>query len=167
MLVAGIGNIFLSDDGFGVEVANRLTATPAPEGVKVADYGIRGLHLAYELLEGYDVVVLVDTVSRGDPPGTVSVLELDGDPEGEAIPDAHDMNPQTVLALLADMGGRIDRLLLVGCEPADLREGMGLSDQVEVAVSDAVRMVNELIEAETSALTSGPGGRSTSTGREN
>lgn len=148
MLVAGIGNIFLSDDGFGVEVANRLAARPHPDNVTVSDYGIRGLHLAYEMLEGYEVVILVDTVSRGDAPGTISVLEVDPDVEGGAAPDAHDMDPVTVLSLLSDLGGQVDRLLLVGCEAADLEEGIGLSPAVEAVVDKAVRVVDELIQRE-------------------
>lgn len=152
VLVAGIGNIFLGDDGFGVEVANRLATRPLPEGVKVSDFGIRGLHLAYELLEGYDIVVLVDTVCRGDPPGTISVIELAADLEGGAAPDAHDMEPQTVLALLADLGGHVERLLLVGFEPADVEERIGLSAVAAGAVDGAVSMVEDLIEQETSAF---------------
>ena len=81
MLVAGIGNIFLGDDGFGVEVAQRLADRPMPEGVQVADFGIRGVHLAYELLDGYDALVLVDAVPMGEPPGTVAVIE----PELDAV----------------------------------------------------------------------------------
>jgi hydrogenase maturation protease len=146
--VAGIGNLFLSDDGFGPEVARRLAAERLPQGAKVVDFGIRGLHLAYELLEGYDLLVLVDTVQRGDAPGTVTVLEPEPDPEAEAAPDAHDMDAQKMLALLAGMGGQIDRVLVVGCEAADTSEGIGLSPAVTAAVDDAMRVVRELVEQE-------------------
>lgn len=148
ILVAGIGNLFLGDDGFGPEVARRLAGRELPGGVKVADYGIRGLHLAYELLDGYDVLILVDAVRRGDPPGTVSVLEADPTSEGEGLPDAHDMDPANMLALLTDMGGRIERLLVVGCEVAEVGEGIGLSDPVVRAVDEAARVVRELVDEE-------------------
>ncbi|MGH9280314.1 MAG: hydrogenase maturation protease [Acidimicrobiales bacterium] len=148
VLVAGVGNIFLGDDGFGVEVANRLLERPQPDGVKVADFGIRGLHLAYELLEGYELVVLVDALHTGDEPGAIVVFEPDAVTEGGVPPDAHDMNPETVLGLLADLGGHVERLLIVGCEPADLGERIGLSDRMWAAVDDAVGVVEELIEEE-------------------
>ncbi len=155
MLVAGIGNIFLGDDGFGVEVANRLAAKPQPEGVTVSDYGIRGLHLAYEMLDGYDVVIFIDTVNRGDVPGTITVMEVDPNVGGGAAPDAHDMDPVTVLSLLADLGGQVDRLLVVGCEAEDLEEGIGLSGPVESVVDKAVRVIEELIQRERTALRAG------------
>jgi hydrogenase maturation protease len=151
VLVAGIGNIFLSDDGFGVEVANRLASQPMPAGVRVADFGIRGVHLAYELLEGYDTLVLVDAISRGDPPGTVSILEAPAHPEAddgdgvlEAM-DAHGMQPAAVLAMLSDLGGAVDRVLVVGCEPESLEDGIGLSEPVTAAIPAAVDAVRELI----------------------
>ncbi len=151
ILVAGVGNVFLGDDGFGCEVARRLVARGPtfPAGVKVEDFGIRGLHLVYEILDGYDLVILVDTASLGDSPGTVAVLEVDTASEGGGIPDAHDMNPQNVLDLLADLGGRLDRLLIVGCEPYSLDENLGLSAGMEAAVEGAVGLVQELIEQET------------------
>ena len=152
VLVAGIGNIFLGDDGFGSEVARRLLAEPESlaEGVKVVDSGIRGLHLAFELLDGYDLLIIVDTVSRGDPPGTITVLEADAQSEGGGIPDAHDMDPQNVLDLLTDFGGSVGRVLVVGCEAATVDEVMGLSSPVAAAVDDAIRVVRELVEEESS-----------------
>jgi len=154
VLVAGIGNIFLGDDGFGTEVAQRLGARPQPDGVKVTDFGIRGLHLALELMEGYDLVVLVDAVRRGDPPGTVSVIEPDtSDLGGEASPDAHDMDPVTVLRLLDDMGGEIDQLLLVAGEVAETDEQIGLSVPMAAAVDEAVRVVENLVAEHVSTLT--------------
>jgi len=158
ILVAGIGNIFQSDDGFGSEVARRLLAGPAmPERVKVVDYGIRGVHLAYELLDGYDAAILVDATSQGGDPGTIYVIEPDIDAiESETglaeagIVDAHGMDPASVLTLLRSLGGRIDRLLVVGCEPADVDEGMGLSEPVAGAVDEAAALVRQLVEQELS-----------------
>lgn len=155
-LVAGVGNIFLGDDGFGVEVVHRLLAGPLPAGVKVVDYGIRGLHLAYELLDGYDELVLVDALPRGGDPGTVYVFEPatgdpgggpDDDPGGAAPPmDGHDMNPQAVLALVRALGGRLGRVVVIGCEPADASDRMGLTAPVAAAVDRAVHTVRDLIE---------------------
>ena len=149
VLVAGVGNLFLRDDGFGAEVARRLVAAgDLPESVKVVDIGIRGLHLAYELLDGYRLLVLVDTVKRGDAPGTLTVLEVDPTSEGESVPDAHDMDPAQMLAVLADLGGSVDRMLVVGCEGADVGEGIGLSEPVAAAAERAVQVVRELVEHE-------------------
>ena len=152
VLVAGIGNIFLGDDGFGVEVANRLAGQEVPPGVRVADFGIRGVHLAYELLDGYDALVLVDAVPMGEPPGTVAILEpeLGGserDSDGEAPPvmDAHSMNPAVVLDMLASLGGEVGRVLVVGCEPSVLDEQIGLSAPVAAAVDRAVEAVLEAL----------------------
>jgi hydrogenase maturation protease len=160
-LVAGIGNVFLSDDAFGVEVAQRLTQRPLPEGVRVEDYGIRGIHLAYELLEGYDTLVLIDAVPIGEPPGTLAVIEpeLDAagigaaelgdvlDPSAIAMVDAHTMSPDVVLATLARLGGSVGRVVIVGCQPADLREGIGLSPAVAAVVDDAADLCLEVLDA--------------------
>jgi hydrogenase maturation protease len=147
-LVACVGNIFLGDDGFGVEVARRLAARELPAGVRVADFGIRGLHLAYELAEKrYETVILVDATPRGGEPGTVYLIEPDLDQLGEQAPsaaDAHGMDPQTVFALLRTLGGRPGRVLIVGCEPATTEEGIGLSDPVAAAVEEAVTLILEL-----------------------
>jgi hydrogenase maturation protease len=146
-LVAGVGNIFLRDDGFGVEVAHRLLAGPLPDGVKVVDYGIRGLHLAYELLDGYEELVIVDALPRGGAPGTVYVFEpAAGDDAAEPPPmDGHDMTPQAVLSLVRAMGGTLGGVVVVGCEPADVTDGMGLSAPVAAAVDEAVHAVHDLI----------------------
>jgi len=143
-LIAGIGNIFNADDGFGSEVARRLRTWPAPDGVRVEDYGIRGVHLAYELLEGYDLVVLIDALSRGEAPGTLSVLEPDVDLDDVPPLDSHQMDPRAVLGMVTAMGGVIGRVLVVGCEPATIDEGIGLSPAVAAAVDEAVRLVTEL-----------------------
>jgi hydrogenase maturation protease len=149
ILVAGCGNVFLADDAFGVEVATRLLQTDLPEGVVVRDTGIRGVHLVYELLDGWDTVIIVDTSPRGEVPGTVSLIEPDPDAEpGDAsLLDAHSMNPDAVLAMVRILGGEIGRILVVACEPAEITERMGLSPVVTAAVDEAVTMVRELIGA--------------------
>lgn len=148
MLVAGIGNVFLGDDGFGVEVARRLSRRPLPPGTEVIDYGIRGLHLAYELLGGrFDTLVLIDAIPLEDPPGTIAVLDVDPDaPEiaGRGV-DAHGMDPVAVLGLLRTLGGQLSRVRVVGCAPAVLAEGMGLSDVVLAAVREAEQVVLKLV----------------------
>ena len=116
VLVAGIGNIFMADDGFGVEVARRLAQRELPPGVDVQDFGIRGLDLMYALGDDYDVVVLVDAVPRGEVPGTVSVIEPEVE-AGDMALDAHGMDPVKVLALARQLGDVPERVLLVGCEP--------------------------------------------------
>ena len=147
MMVAGVGNIFLADDGFGVEVARRMSADVLPAGVEVEDYGIRGMHLAFQLLEGYDTLILIDAVQHGDQPGTIFVIEpdLDAAPINPAT-DAHSMNPDAVLSTLATLGGRVGRVLVVGCEPAELVERIGLSEVVNRAVDEAVSVVRKLID---------------------
>jgi hydrogenase maturation protease len=163
VLVAGIGNIFHSDDGFGSEVARRLITEPMPEGVTVTDFGIRGIHLAYELLDGYDTAILIDATQQGGEPGTIYVIEPDFDAietdNGLAeagIQDAHGMDPASVLALLRSLGGGVERLLVVGCEPADVEDGMGLSEPVARAVDEAVRVVRELITEDPGDPSPGP-----------
>lgn len=150
MLVAGVGNIFFGDDGFGVEVVKRLAAGPLPEWVRVRDFGIRGIHLAYDLLDGaYETVVLVDAAPRGGRPGTLYLIEPDVEAlEADTAADAHGMHPAAVFAMLKSLGGTPGRVLIVGCEPqAAAEENMGLSPPVEDAVDEAVRMVRELIAA--------------------
>jgi hydrogenase maturation protease len=151
VLVAGIGNIFLSDDGFGVEVANRLAAVPMPAGVRVADFGVRGVHLAYELLDGYDRLVLVDAVPMGEAPGTLAVIQpisagipgADGD---IPVVDAHSMSPDVVLATLSRLGGSVEEIYIVGCQPASLDEGIGLSPSVASAVEGAMDLCRQLAD---------------------
>ncbi|HEU5474967.1 MAG TPA: hydrogenase maturation protease [Actinophytocola sp.] len=148
VLVAGIGNIFLGDDGFGVEVARRLSEVDVPESVRVADYGIRGMHLAYDLAgAGYELIILVDATGRGEPPGTVYVIELDPASGDDVAPvlDAHGMQPDVVLRLVRTLGADPGRVLLVGCEPERLDQRMGLSPVVERAVGTAVDLVRHLV----------------------
>jgi hydrogenase maturation protease len=148
VLVAGIGNIFLGDDGFGVEVIRRLG--PLPESVTVKDFGIRGYDLAYALLEPYDLVILVDAAPGGAEPGSIYVIEPsveDGAPEAAAL-DAHAMNPVSVLRLALSMGPVTARILLVACEPESLGgdEGrMELSATVAASVDEAARTVARLV----------------------
>jgi hydrogenase maturation protease len=149
ILVAGVGNIFLGDDAFGVEVAQRLAQRPQPEGARIVDFGIRGLDLAYALLEGYEAVVLVDALPRGGSPGTLYVLEPDVPQASAASVETHNVDPVKVLQLAAAMGGRVDRLLVVGCEPTPLDASaemqMGLSAAVRAAVDRAVPLVEAVV----------------------
>ncbi len=145
-LVAGVGNIFFGDDGFGVEVARRLAERELPDGVTVADYGISGMHLAYDLSDGYDRAILIDATPRGGTPGAVYVLEPEQPAEADtALFDAHGMQPDVVLGMIGMLGGKKGRMLIVGCEPASARPGIGLSEPVAAAVDGAVRTVLELI----------------------
>ncbi|MFI0787761.1 hydrogenase maturation protease [Streptomyces lydicus] len=155
-LIAGVGNIFLGDDGFGVEAVRRLGEHPLPEGVEVIDAGVRGIHLAYQMLDGYHTVLLVDATARGTEPGTLHLLDAT-DPAAtrtrDTALDGHHMTPDAVLALLdtlsAGTGGRRPRRVMVlGCEPADLAEGIGLSQPVDAAVDEAVRMIRQLVGAD-------------------
>jgi hydrogenase maturation protease len=147
ILVAGVGNVFLGDDGFGVEVVRHLAGRPLPAGVEVVDVGIRGVHLAYELLDGCDLLILVDAAARGEPPGTVSLIEVEpGDVDAApALIDAHGLAPDDVLGLVQRLGGRPGRTLVVACEPADLGPGMELSAPARAAVPDAVRLVETIV----------------------
>ena len=149
VLVAGIGNVFLRDDGFGVEVAARLSREALPQGVRVLDTGIRARDLAYELVEGaYETAILVDAVQRGGNAGTVYVIEPDpaaGRAALDVAGDGHSMNPAATLALVHAMGGVATRILVVGCEPASLEEGIGLTEPVAAAVDEAISVVRELL----------------------
>jgi hydrogenase maturation protease len=151
VLVAGIGNVFQTDDAFGVEVANRLSERPLPPGVRVEDFGIRGVHLAYELLGGYDGLVIIDAVPMGEPPGTLAIIEPEPDAaptngdDALAVVDAHTMNPDVVLGTLHHLGGSVERIFIIGCQPANLQDGMGLSPAVAAAVDDAAEMCRQLV----------------------
>ncbi|WP_330294417.1 hydrogenase maturation protease [Streptomyces sp. NBC_00503] len=174
ILVAGIGNVFLGDDGFGVEALRQLSAYELPDHAEAVDFGVRGVHLAYQLLDGYDTLVLVDATARGGAPGTLYLIEpnepnelnepngwdgRDGpdapDGSGRIAPaapvlDGHQMSPDAVLALLHSLCEGTGttpprRILVVGCEPASLEEGIGLSEPVAAAVPEAVRMILDLL----------------------
>jgi hydrogenase maturation protease len=150
ILVAGIGNVFLGDDGFGVELARRLADHPLAGDAEVVDFGIRGMDLAYALLEGYDAAVLLDATPRGEPPGTLYVIEPDVE-AADVAPEAHGMDPVKVLALARTLGGTPPRTLIVGCEPqtrmsSDDEEIVAeLSEPVRAALDEATRLVESLL----------------------
>ncbi len=153
ILVAGIGNIFLGDDAFGVEVVRRMAGLKLPAGVRVSDFGIRGFDLAYALQDGYETTILVDACPHGQPPGTLYVIAPDlkvlDDPEApQAAIEAHAMNPMNVLRMARAMNIELKNVLLVGCEPETFggEDGqMGLSAPVEAAVDEAVKLVESLV----------------------
>lgn len=175
ILVAGIGNVFLGDDGFGVEVVRCLHARRRdawPPDVRVIDYGIRGIDLYYALLDGVDLAILVDATHRDGPPGTLYTIEsCAGSPgedfKGDASPvmiSPHDLDPAKVLQAVAAMGGEVGRIVLIGCEPETLgtEEGqearMGLSEPVAAAVNEAVETIETMIEnaqAQTAVVNAG------------
>lgn len=153
VLVACVGNIFLGDDGFGSAVAAELAGAPLGDGVRLHDYGISSVHLLYDLLEGYDTLVLVDTVGRQEgPPGTLYLIEPDlapaeGAPEAPAL-DPHDLPPGGALELVPLLGGRVEQILVVGVQPESLEEGIGLSAAVAGAVGGAAQMVRDVVSRE-------------------
>jgi len=152
VLVAGIGNVFMADDGFGVEVAKALAGRELPRGADLVDFGIRGMDLVFALGEGYDVALFIDAVPRGEEPGTLFVIEPDlAEQDGPVMLDAHGMDPVKVLALAGQLGPVPERILVVGCEPqvkmtGDEEELVGeLSPPVRAAVSDAADLVESLL----------------------
>ena len=148
VLVATAGNIFLGDDGFGCEVARRLAEVDLPDDVEVRDYGIGGLHLAYDLLDGHETLLLVDTISRGAEPGSLCLLEVTDDDVADSGLETHGMDPATVLATLRTLGGQMPRTLVLGCQPEDVSERIGLSSTVDEAVGVAVTTVVEIVTDE-------------------
>jgi hydrogenase maturation protease len=163
ILVAGVGNIFRGDDAFGVEVVRRLAARPLPDGVRAADFGIRGHDLAYAILDGYDAVILVDAAARaarpsktakqallqaeadergagdrtdrGEQPGTLYALELDpNEPAGPRLVEGHGIDLPAVFGLVRALGGTFPPVYLVGCEPAEL----GPDDEGAMGLSEPV-----------------------------
>jgi hydrogenase maturation protease len=157
VLIAGVGNIFLGDDGFGVEVVQRLTRRTLPEGVEVVDFGIRGMDLAYAMLEDYDLIVFVDATPRGREPGTVYLIEPEIEEDGAVSLDTHGMDPVKVIKLSRALGAPQTRTLVVGCEP-EMIPGQGgsethpyddmlmeLSEPVHAAVEEAVKLVESLV----------------------
>jgi hydrogenase maturation protease len=152
ILVAGVGNAWLRDDGFGGAVARRLEQLELPAGVTVIDAGTGGLDLAYEVMRGYDALVILDVSKQGGAPGTLYVMEPDeeevrgGIEDGETI-NPHAMDPQTVLRFVKSIGAWPGRVVVIACEPADVDEmGWGLSDDVERAVDRAVTLVLETVD---------------------
>ena len=156
ILIAGIGNIFLGDDAFGCEVVKSLAGRGMPEGVEVVDFGIRGFDLAYALHDGYEAVIFVDALPRGEEPGTVYLIEPEIEDEGEVTLDTHGMDPVKVLRLARAMGAEVPRTLVVGCEPQNI-PGRGethpyddmlmeLSEPVQAAVEEAANLVKSLVK---------------------
>jgi len=152
ILIAGIGNIFLADDGFGCEVVKRLAERGLPEGVEVVDFGIRGLDLAYALMDPYEAVIFVDALPRGEEPGTVYLIEPEFEVGGEAAIDTHGMDPVKVIRFAQAMGAETTRTLVVGCEPGVVVTGenyedmlMELSEPVSSAVEEAANLVETLV----------------------
>jgi hydrogenase maturation protease len=147
ILIAGIGNIFLGDDAFGVEVAKRLALRPLPPDVRVVDFGIRGIDLTYALLDDYNQVILVDAVQRGGRPGTLYIIE----PllESAGAMQTHEMAPAKVLAAAKAMGAALTNVVIVGCEPEDFgsedEPRMGLSRAAEAAVEEAVTLIESMV----------------------
>ena len=153
ILVAGIGNIFLGDDGFGVEVVRRLVRRELPEGVEVVDFGIKGMDLVYALQDDYEVVVFIDATPRGEKSGTVYLVEPEIEEDGAVMLDTHGMDPVKVLKFARFLGAKPTRTLVVGCEPQVVVSGedyedvrVELSDPVRAAVEEAVKLVESLVE---------------------
>jgi hydrogenase maturation protease len=152
ILVAGIGNAWLRDDGFGGEVAKRLGERELPEEAAVFDFGTGGLDLAYEVMRGYDALILLDVSRQGGEPGTLYVMEADEDEVDAGIEDGqvinpHGMDPQTVLRFVKSLGAWPGKVVVIACEPAEVEAmGFGLSDGVAGAVDGAVNLVLETIE---------------------
>ena len=161
ILVAGIGNAWLRDDGFGGEVAKLLSEQELPAGVRVIDFGSGGLDLAYEAMRGYDALVLIDISRQGEPPGTLYVMEadeddVDGKIEDGQMLDPHGMDPQTVLRFVKAVGGWPGRVFVVACEPEVVEDvGFGLSDAVGGAIAKAAEVVLETV-AELQSDAGGP-----------
>jgi hydrogenase maturation protease len=146
ILVAGIGNIFLGDDGFGPEVIRHVPDRIAGPRVRVVDYGIRGMHLAYDLLDGCEALVLVDALPSRGAPGTMHVFEADHETLSAGIClDAHAMDPVAVFASLNALGGTPPYTIIVGCEVETVEEGIGLSEAVTAAVPKAAQAVDDVV----------------------
>jgi hydrogenase maturation protease len=151
ILVAGIGNVFLGDDGFGVALAGRLAQRELAPGVEVVDFGIRGMDLAYAMQDGWEAVILLDATPRGEAPGTLYVIEPESGDGQDAALETHGMDPARVLSLIQALGGRPPRTLVVGCEPrtrmsADDESVVAeLSEPVRLALDEGVRLVESLI----------------------
>jgi hydrogenase maturation protease len=152
ILVATVGNLWLGDDGFGHEVAKRLRERDLGTKVAVADFGSGGLDLAYEVMRGYDALILVDSGRQGGEPGTLYVMDVDPDDVDGAIEDGaqidpHGMDPQTVLRFVKSVGGWPGKVVVIACEPQQVEEvGIGLSEPVAAAVDGAVQLVVEVVE---------------------
>lgn len=146
ILVAGIGNIFLGDDGFGPEVMRHVLGQPLDADVRAVDYGIRGMHLAYDLLEGWRALVLVDALPDRGAPGTLHIFEADHETLcSTAGLEAHSMDPAAVFATLNALGGVAPQTIVIGCEVENIDDGIGLSEAVTTAVPGAVSAINDVL----------------------
>ena len=154
--MAGIGNIFLGDDGFGPEVIRHVPEQVASPRVRVVDYGIRGMHLAYDLLDGCEALILVDALPNRGTPGTVHVFEADHETLTAQVGlDAHAMDPAAVFASLAALGGTAPYTVVIGCEVDNVDEGMGLTGAVAAAVPDAVNAIEDVVARLTTPVAGG------------
>ena len=144
-MIACVGNLFNSDDGFGSLVATQLAKSNLPQNVVIIDFGIRARDLSYELLNEWQTVIIVDAASRGGNPGTLLVIEPEDISNGEAAEHGHSMNPLAAIEHAVKMGAKFDKLLVVACEPENLAEGIGLSPSVELAIPKAVSLIRTLI----------------------
>jgi hydrogenase maturation protease len=153
-LVAGVGNVFFGDDGFGCAVAQHLARGAQKEGVSVVDFGIRGMHLAYELASGYDAAIIIDAVARGGRAGTLYVLDP-GRADRPAVADAHGIDLDAVFAMMRALGAAPAQVVVVGCEAAELTARIGLSDALTQAVDAAVALVKTLLEDGARAVAGG------------
>jgi len=146
VLVAGIGNIFLGDDGFGSEVVRHVPVQPDDAGVRVVDYGIGGMHLAYDLLDDWDALVIVDAIPSRGSPGALHVFEADHESlSATAALDAHGMDPAAVFDSLTALGGTPPYTVVIGCEVGSVDEGIGLTGSVAAAVPGAIHAVAEVV----------------------
>jgi hydrogenase maturation protease len=148
VLVAGVGNVFCGDDGFGSEAARQLASEDLPGGVTVVDFGIRSVHFAFQLLEPFDLVIVIDAVARKGEPGTLYLIEPDGAGDSRPAGNAHAMDVGAALSMARDMGASLGRLLVVGCEPSDVSERFGLSAPVQNALPSAVDLVRDVLRRE-------------------
>ena len=152
ILIAGVGNAWLRDDGFGGEVARRLSELELPPGVSVMDAGTGGLDLAYEVMRGYDALLILDVSTQGGDPGTLYVMEPDEDAVPGGIEDGdvinpHAMDPQTVLRFVKSVGAWPGKVVVIACEPEQVSEmGWGLSERVQGAVARAVALVLDTVQ---------------------
>jgi hydrogenase maturation protease len=149
ILVAAFGNELRGDDGFGIAVLRQLEATP-PQGrdvdVRLVEVGTAGLWLAQQLLTPCQRLIILDAVSRGGSPGTVSVLKVDHVPDARDI-DLHLAVPARALAVAKSLGALPPETFIVGCEPEEVDElAMSLSDAVSRAVPLAVECVRDLMD---------------------
>ncbi|WP_036510607.1 hydrogenase maturation protease [Nocardia aobensis] len=144
VLVAGIGNIFLGDDGFGPEVVRRIPPD-REDGVRVVDYGIRGMHLAYDLLDAWDALVLVDAIPNRGAPGRIEVMRAEPGRQAPVGLDAHGMDPVAVFAGVRALGGEVPPTVVVGCQVLSTDEGIGLSAPLAAAVDEGAATVARVV----------------------